>query len=64
MQKVNHPPEVMRHHQRQILLDDLNIATLSGTFVRAHMAAMTQGPVLFSMSIRDNIRFASESVTV
>jgi ABC-type bacteriocin/lantibiotic exporter with double-glycine peptidase domain len=47
----------------QILVDDVDIATLSGTFVRSQMAAVPQVPMLFSMSVRDNIRFAKEAAT-
>jgi ABC-type multidrug transport system fused ATPase/permease subunit len=42
----------------QILIDDVDISGLSGVFVRSQMAIVPQSPILFSMSVKDNIRFA------
>jgi ABC-type multidrug transport system fused ATPase/permease subunit len=42
----------------EILIDDVSIQELSPIFVRNHIASVPQGPVLFSMSIRDNLRYA------
>jgi ABC-type multidrug transport system fused ATPase/permease subunit len=42
----------------QILIDDIDIRTYSPHSLRAHIAVVPQGPVLFSMSVKDNIRFA------
>jgi ABC-type multidrug transport system fused ATPase/permease subunit len=41
-----------------ILLDGVDIKTLAPEFVRSQISSVPQGPVLFSMSIRDNIRYA------
>lgn len=41
-----------------ILLDDVDVRTLSPEFVRSQISIVPQGPVLFSMSIKDNIRYA------
>jgi ABC-type multidrug transport system fused ATPase/permease subunit len=41
-----------------ILIDGFDIKTLAPEFVRAQISIVPQGPVLFSMSIRDNIRYA------
>lgn len=41
-----------------IYIDDVDIRTLSPTFVRSQISIVPQGPVLFSMSIRDNVRYA------
>lgn len=42
-----------------ILLDDVDIQTLSPVFLRSQIATVPQSPVLFSMSILDNIRYAN-----
>jgi ABC-type multidrug transport system fused ATPase/permease subunit len=42
----------------EILIDDVDIRTYSPHSLRAHIAVVPQGPVLFSMSVKDNIRFA------
>jgi ABC-type multidrug transport system fused ATPase/permease subunit len=42
----------------EILIDGVNIQDLSPIFVRNQIASVPQGPVLFSMSIRDNVRYA------
>jgi ABC-type multidrug transport system fused ATPase/permease subunit len=42
----------------RILIDGVNIATLAPDYVRSQIATVPQGPVLFSMSVRDNIRFS------
>jgi ABC-type multidrug transport system fused ATPase/permease subunit len=44
----------------QILIDDTDITGLSGVFVRSQMAIVPQSPVLFSMSVKGNIRFAKD----
>lgn len=41
-----------------ILVDDVDIRSLSPIFLRSQIAIVPQGPVLFSMSIKDNIRYA------
>jgi ABC-type multidrug transport system fused ATPase/permease subunit len=41
-----------------ILLDGVDIKTLAPEFVRSQISSVPQTPVLFSMSIRDNIRYA------
>lgn len=43
----------------QILLDDVDMKTLSPLFIRSQIAIVPQSPVLFSMSILDNIRYAN-----
>jgi ABC-type multidrug transport system fused ATPase/permease subunit len=47
----------------EILIDGVNIQTLSPRFLRSKIAIVPQGPVLFSMSVKDNIRFAKGSAT-
>jgi ABC-type multidrug transport system fused ATPase/permease subunit len=42
----------------EILIDDVDIRQYSPRSLRAHIAVVPQGPVLFSMSVKDNIRFA------
>ncbi len=42
----------------QILIDDVDIKNLSPIFIRSQISAVPQGPVLFSVSIKDNIRYA------
>ena len=42
----------------QILIDDVDIRKYSPHSLRSHIAVVPQGPVLFSMSVKDNIRFA------
>jgi ABC-type multidrug transport system fused ATPase/permease subunit len=41
-----------------ILIDDIDIGTLSAVSVRSQISVVPQTPTLFSMSVRDNIRFA------
>lgn len=41
-----------------ILLDDVDITKLSPNFIRSQIAMVQQTPVLFSMSISDNIKYA------
>jgi ABC-type multidrug transport system fused ATPase/permease subunit len=41
----------------QILIDDTDITGLPGVLVRSQMVNVPQSPVLFSMSVKDNIRF-------
>ncbi|KAG2186819.1 hypothetical protein INT44_003045 [Umbelopsis vinacea] len=45
-------------------VDDKNIAEYSLHNLRSHMSLVSQEPVLFDMSIRDNIRFGVESDNV
>jgi ABC-type multidrug transport system fused ATPase/permease subunit len=47
----------------KILLDGIDISTLSPRFVRSKIAIVPQGPILFSMSVIDNIRFAKRDAT-
>ena len=42
-----------------ILLDDVDMNTLSPLYIRSQIAIVPQSPVLFSMSILDNIRYAN-----
>jgi ABC-type multidrug transport system fused ATPase/permease subunit len=42
----------------KILIDGVDITTLSPEFIRSQIAIVPQSPVLFSLSIRDNIRYA------
>lgn len=46
-----------------ILLDDVDMKTLSPYFIRSQIAIVPQSPVLFSMSILDNIRYANPKNT-
>jgi ABC-type multidrug transport system fused ATPase/permease subunit len=46
-----------------ILIDDVDIKTLSPVFVRSQISSVPQGPVLFSMSVSDNIRFGKHDAT-
>jgi ABC-type polar amino acid transport system ATPase subunit len=43
----------------QIFIDDVDVSTLSAEFVRYRIAIASQSPVLFSMSVLDNIRLGS-----
>ena len=47
----------------EILVDDVNIKDLAPHFLRGQIAVVPQGPVLFSMSIEDNIKFAMPDAT-
>jgi ABC-type multidrug transport system fused ATPase/permease subunit len=47
----------------EILIDGVDIQTLSSEFVRSQIAAVPQSPVLFSMSVLDNIRFGKPSAS-
>ncbi|OHT01152.1 ABC transporter family protein [Tritrichomonas foetus] len=42
----------------QILLDDVDVAELSQVYVRSQISIVPQSPVLFTMSIKDNISYA------
>ena len=42
----------------EILIDDVNIKNWSPQYLRAQIAVVSQNPVLFSMTIKDNIRFS------
>jgi ABC-type multidrug transport system fused ATPase/permease subunit len=46
-----------------ILIDDIDTSTLTSASVRAAMSIVPQIPVLFSMSILDNIRYARPEAT-
>lgn len=41
-----------------ILIDDVDMKTLNPQYLRSLISFVPQGPVLFSMSIKDNIRYA------
>jgi ABC-type multidrug transport system fused ATPase/permease subunit len=41
-----------------ILIDGVDIKTLAPEFIRSQISIVPQGPVLFSLSIRDNVRYA------
>jgi len=41
----------------EILIDEVDIRTLAPVFLRSQIASVPQSPVLFSMSILDNIRY-------
>ncbi|GFE53697.1 ABC transporter [Babesia ovis] len=48
----------------RILLDGIDIATLSSRWLRSKVfTVVTQEPLLFSMSIEDNLRYGSENAT-
>lgn len=47
----------------EILVDDHNVNLLSSHFLRSQIAIVPQNPVLFSMSIMDNIRFSRPEET-
>ncbi|OHT13696.1 ABC transporter family protein [Tritrichomonas foetus] len=47
----------------EILIDEQNISQYSQVSVRKHIAIVPQGPVLFSMSVLDNIRFGKPKST-
>lgn len=40
-----------------VLIDDVDIRTLKPTSLRSNIAIVPQGPVLFSMSVADNIKY-------
>ena len=42
----------------QLLIDGVDIKELAPSFVRSQIASVPQTPVLFTMSIRDNIRYS------
>ena len=42
----------------EILLDDVNVKELSQDYVRSKISAVPQSPVLFTMTVADNIRYA------
>jgi ABC-type multidrug transport system fused ATPase/permease subunit len=47
----------------QIFIDDVDISTLSPHFLRTQIATVPQGPVLFSMSIKENIKYAAHEAS-
>lgn len=47
----------------EILIDGTNIKSLSSNFVRSQVSVVPQSPVLFSMSVKDNIRYAKPKVS-
>lgn len=44
-------------NEGQILIDDLAITDLKPYYLRSQISIVPQGPVIFSMSVKDNIRF-------
>lgn len=46
-----------------VLLDDVDIRTIRPKSLRSNIAIVPQGPVLFSMSIADNIKYGKKSAT-
>ena len=42
----------------EILIDGIDIRTLSPKYLRSQVSIVPQSPVLFSMSVKDNIRYA------
>ncbi|KAH0794678.1 ABC transporter family protein [Histomonas meleagridis] len=48
----------------EILVDDVNITELAPHFLRSQIAVVPQGPVLYSMSIEDNIKYAVPDATM
>jgi ABC-type multidrug transport system fused ATPase/permease subunit len=46
-----------------ILIDGVDIKTLAPEFVRKQISIVPQGPVLFSLSVRDNVRYAKPDAT-
>lgn len=47
----------------QILIDDMDIRDISPVDLRNQMAIVPQTPVMFSMSVKDNIKFGRPSAT-
>lgn len=48
----------------EILIDGVDIRELSPHFLRSQIAIVPQGPVLFSMNIEDNIKYAVPNATI
>ena len=46
-----------------ILLDDVDIRTLSAKYVRSQISIVPQSPVLFSMNVLDNIKYSKGRAT-
>jgi ABC-type multidrug transport system fused ATPase/permease subunit len=47
----------------QILVDDVDIKTHSPMFLRSQISIVPQSPVLFSMTIKDNVRYIKPHAT-
>ena len=47
----------------EILIDGTNIKSLSPQYLRSQVSIVPQSPVLFTMSIRDNIKYAKPDAT-
>ena len=50
-------------NEGQILIDDVDITTLSPVYLRSQISIVPQSPVLFTMSIADNIRYGKPEAT-
>ena len=49
--------------QGQVLIDEMDVRDLSPVDLRNQIAIVPQGPVMFSMNVKDNIRFGKTNAT-